>query len=60
MRLIKFKDETYGIKKFDWNILTNLYFDFETKSFWLPEYSLFFDDCKTDEQTAKLKLLELK
>lgn len=55
MKLVKFKDGKFGVRKGFWPFY--LYRDFDSPRLWWGNKSVHFRDCKTDEHTARQSLL---
>jgi beta-lactamase class D len=52
VKLIKFKNGNFGIRKGGW-FTGYLFKDFKNERFWWSIDSTYFEDCKTDEETAR-------
>lgn len=49
MKLVKFEDDTWGIRMF--SVFGYRYFDFD--GYWWERHSQWFKDCKTSEEEAR-------
>lgn len=59
MKLVKFKDSTFGIRKFSW--FKWEYFDFQNKYYWwsVEQAFKFYNDTHVSEEIAREALTKL-
>ena len=53
MKLVKFKDGTYGVRKWSWLSLSYRYLDLKHGFYWWDRSSSFFRGCKGTEARSR-------